>query len=90
MWTGGLPLSGPGGIFAKPQTHSLKILAIRLFSLNGSALWRNGAVPSWMCLVAGAWDLGLQPWLERRCVEWGLVVASIPPTKRIRDRACRR
>lgn len=46
MWTGGLPLSGPGGIFAKPQTHSLKILAIRLFSLNGSALWRNG-----MCAV---------------------------------------
>lgn len=48
------------------------------------------AVLSWMFLVVGAWDSGLQPWLERRCVGRGLVVVSIPPTKRIRDRACRR
>jgi len=48
------------------------------------------AVSSWMCLVAGAWDSDMRRWLERRCVGWGLVVVSILPTKRIRDRACRR
>ena len=46
------------------------------------------AVPSWMCLVAGAWESDMWPWRERRRVEWGLVVVSIPPMKRIRDRAC--
>lgn len=55
MWTGGLPLSGPGGIFAKPQTHSPKFHEIWPFWLNGSALWRNGCcavmdVPRGRCL----------------------------------------
>jgi len=48
------------------------------------------AVSSWMCLVLGAWDSDMRRWLKRRCVGWGLVVVSILPTKRIRDRACRR
>lgn len=44
-----------------------------------------GAVSSWMCLVAGAWESDMRPWLERQCVEWGLVVVSIPPRKLIRE-----
>ena len=30
------------------------------------------AVPSWMCLVADAWESDMRPWLERRCGEMGL------------------
>ena len=46
----------PVGAFAKPQTHSPKIFEIRLFLLNGSALWSNGwravmDVPRGRCLV---------------------------------------
>ena len=47
------------------------------------------AVSSWMCLMAGAWESSAQPWVVFRCAEPGLVVVSMLPRKRIRDRACR-
>ena len=66
--------------WAKPQTHSLKVLAVRLFSFNGSAaewlLCRHGGA-LWPVLGTRVRSSGPVP----LCAALGLVVVSISPRK---------